>query len=292
MPSSKPGVRQPASPTRATRKRRAILCISKPEVHRLRGDFTEAEHAYRGARQMGRDAQPGLSAAARCAGPHRGTQRAPFAPRCKATPAAPLRARILPAYIEIMLAASDLTAAKEACAELEGIAARFTTDDAGHDGGARARQRRPRRRSNPGCARSVAACTSRLAAGRRAVHRGAGQGDAGACFSRARRCRRRSARARARARGVRRARRWPRCGSAERRARSSGRRSKAACISTRRASSAVLRKLATGQTNKAIAKALFVSEKTIDRHVSNIFAKANLPSRAAATAFAYQRGLV
>jgi DNA-binding NarL/FixJ family response regulator len=54
----------------------------------------------------------------------------------------------------------------------------------------------------------------------------------------------------------------------------------------------VLRKLATGKTNKAIAKELFVSEKTIDRHVSNIFAKANVASRAAATAFAYQRGLI
>jgi len=54
----------------------------------------------------------------------------------------------------------------------------------------------------------------------------------------------------------------------------------------------VLRKLATGKTNQAIAKELSISEKTIDRHVSNIFAKANVASRAAATAFACQRGLV
>jgi len=54
----------------------------------------------------------------------------------------------------------------------------------------------------------------------------------------------------------------------------------------------VLRLIASGKTNKVIAKELFLSEKTIDRHVSNIFAKANVASRAAATAFAYQHGLV
>ena len=37
---------------------------------------------------------------------------------------------------------------------------------------------------------------------------------------------------------------------------------------------------------------LFLSEKTIDRHVSNIFAKVNVASRAAATAYAYENGLV
>jgi DNA-binding NarL/FixJ family response regulator len=54
----------------------------------------------------------------------------------------------------------------------------------------------------------------------------------------------------------------------------------------------VLRLVATGKTNKAIAAALYVSEKTIDRHVSNIFVKLDVPSRAAATAFAYQHHLV
>jgi DNA-binding NarL/FixJ family response regulator len=54
----------------------------------------------------------------------------------------------------------------------------------------------------------------------------------------------------------------------------------------------VLRLLASGRTNKAIAKQLFLSEKTIDRHVSNIFTKINVASRAAATAFAYQHQLV
>ena len=54
----------------------------------------------------------------------------------------------------------------------------------------------------------------------------------------------------------------------------------------------VLRLLATGKTNKAIARELALSEKTVDRHVSNIFGKTGVATRAAATAFAYERKLV
>jgi DNA-binding CsgD family transcriptional regulator len=54
----------------------------------------------------------------------------------------------------------------------------------------------------------------------------------------------------------------------------------------------VLVLLATGKTNRAIAADLFLSEKTVARHVSNIFAKLALASRAEATAYAYKHGLV
>jgi DNA-binding NarL/FixJ family response regulator len=54
----------------------------------------------------------------------------------------------------------------------------------------------------------------------------------------------------------------------------------------------VLRLIATGKTNKRIARDLALSEKTIDRHVSNIFVKVNVASRAAATAFAYEHELI
>ena len=54
----------------------------------------------------------------------------------------------------------------------------------------------------------------------------------------------------------------------------------------------VLRLLATGATNRAVADQLFLSERTVARHVSNIFGKLGVASRAAATAYAYEHGLV
>ena len=54
----------------------------------------------------------------------------------------------------------------------------------------------------------------------------------------------------------------------------------------------VLRLIAAGKTNKAIAAELVLSERTVDRHVSNIFTKLGLSSRAAATAYAYEHRLV
>ena len=54
----------------------------------------------------------------------------------------------------------------------------------------------------------------------------------------------------------------------------------------------VLRLVAAGETNKAIACKLFLSGKTVDRHVSNILAKLDVSSRTAATAFAYLRKLI
>jgi DNA-binding NarL/FixJ family response regulator len=54
----------------------------------------------------------------------------------------------------------------------------------------------------------------------------------------------------------------------------------------------VLRLVATSKTNRSIAAELFLSEKTVARHVSNILAKLGLASRAAATAWAYEHDLV
>jgi DNA-binding CsgD family transcriptional regulator len=54
----------------------------------------------------------------------------------------------------------------------------------------------------------------------------------------------------------------------------------------------VLRLVAAGKTNRAIAAALEISEKTVARHLSNIFIKLDLPSRSAATAYAYEHKLL
>ena len=54
----------------------------------------------------------------------------------------------------------------------------------------------------------------------------------------------------------------------------------------------VLALVAEGKTNRAIADMLFISDKTVARHVSNIFTKLGLSSRSAATAYAYEHKLV
>jgi DNA-binding NarL/FixJ family response regulator len=53
----------------------------------------------------------------------------------------------------------------------------------------------------------------------------------------------------------------------------------------------VLRHLAAGRTNRDIAEELGISERTVDRHVSNLYTKLDVSTRAAATAWAYEHGL-
>lgn len=54
----------------------------------------------------------------------------------------------------------------------------------------------------------------------------------------------------------------------------------------------VLRLVASGLTNREVAEELYISVKTVDRHVASILKKLGVPSRTAATAFAYEHGLI
>jgi DNA-binding NarL/FixJ family response regulator len=53
----------------------------------------------------------------------------------------------------------------------------------------------------------------------------------------------------------------------------------------------VLSLVASGRTNREIAAALHLSERTVARHLSNIFSKIGVTSRTGATAFAYENDL-
>jgi DNA-binding CsgD family transcriptional regulator len=54
----------------------------------------------------------------------------------------------------------------------------------------------------------------------------------------------------------------------------------------------VLGLVATGRTNRGVADALGIREKTVARHVANIFGKLGVSTRAAATAYAHRKGMV
>ena len=54
----------------------------------------------------------------------------------------------------------------------------------------------------------------------------------------------------------------------------------------------VLSLLATGRTDRKIAESLTISPRTVNRHMSNIFEKLEVPSRAAAAAHAVRSGLI
>jgi DNA-binding NarL/FixJ family response regulator len=54
----------------------------------------------------------------------------------------------------------------------------------------------------------------------------------------------------------------------------------------------VLRLVAAGLTNNDIAERLFLSAKTVSRHLSNIFVKIGVSSRSSATAYAFEHGVV
>ena len=111
-----------------------------------------------------------------------------------------------------------------------------------------------------------------------------------AVLSATRRSGRPPTRARCRATAVQAPRRRAGSGATSPNCSASRHRDRPAALSEREAQ--VLRLLAAGKTNRDIAEELFISEKTVARHVSNIFDKLGVSSRAGATAWAYQHNLI
>jgi ATP/maltotriose-dependent transcriptional regulator MalT len=266
----------------------AAAFYRRGELHRLRGELAAAEEAYRTASRLGCEPQPGLALLRLAQG--RADAAAAAIRRVAAAATEPLlRARVLPAHVEIALALGELEEARGGCETLEQVAARFDTDVlralAAHARGA-VELAEGDARAALGPLRQAFALWQRVEAPYEAACvrvrlglacRSLGDGEAaeleldaaGAVFEALG-----AAPDRARLETVRR--RWtapPRT-----------------LLSRRELQ--VLRLVAAGKTNRAIATELRLSERTIDRHVSNIFRKLNVPSRAAATAHAFTHALL
>ena len=105
----------------ANRQAAAAAFYQQAEVHRLRGEFAAAEEAYRSASEWGREPQPGLALLRLAQGRTDAAAAAIRRVAGRDHRAAAAR-RLLPACVEIMLAAGDIEEARGACRELEGIA--------------------------------------------------------------------------------------------------------------------------------------------------------------------------
>ena len=274
----------------ADRSAAAIACYEAGEIHRLRGELAAAEDAYRNASRHGREPQPGL-ARLRLAQGRIPVAVAAIRRMIGGAAGACERMELLPAYVEIMLAAGDLTAARDACDELDALAVRLDTEvvtaTAAQARGAIELAERDAYAALTSLRQALSlwqaidapycVATTRVSL---ALACGALGDEDGAALERD------AARALFERLGAR-----PDIELLEKIERQQCT-SRAAPHGLTPRELEVLQLLATGRTNKQIAGALTLSEKTIDRHVSNILAKLCVPSRAAATAYAYRNRLL
>jgi ATP/maltotriose-dependent transcriptional regulator MalT len=254
------------------------------EVHRVRGELEAAEAAYRMASELGREPQPGLAllrlAQGDVASAASGVRRV-----LAETQDGPRRARLLPACVEISLAAGDLEQARAARDELAAIASSYGTRVLD----IMAAQARGAVALAEGDALAALVALRQAADGWRSLD--APYETARVRVLLARACAElgdedSAALERDAARAV-----FERLGVTAGSGSGAGSGAGSAHGLTARELE-VLALVATGATNRAIGEALFISERTVDRHVSNILAKLGLASRAAATAYAYEHELV
>jgi DNA-binding CsgD family transcriptional regulator/tetratricopeptide (TPR) repeat protein len=258
------------------------------ELHRLRGEIAEAESAYARANECGRKPQPGLSLL-RLEQGQLDVAAASIRAVLADTPLRAARTRLLPAAVEILLASGHVDEARAAATELSDIArvlkTPFLSASAAHATGA------------------VLVADGDITAASSALRQACAiWRDLGTPYEEAQSCRLMAA-------------------VCERRGDLEGQRLELdgarkllealtvesslspievpdtrapqrapASLSDRELQ--VLRLLAAGRTNRAIAEELFISEKTVARHVSNIFDKLGVSSRTGAAAWAFQHNLV
>lgn len=260
------------------------------ELHRFRGEFAEAERAYRAASEQGREPAPGL-ALLRLAEGHVDAAVAAARRMAEESRGRPTHPTMLAAAVEVLLAAGDVAAARSASVELAEIAESLdvpfllaVADDATGstllaEGDAPAALAAFRRACGRWRHLEMPYETARSRVLIALACRALGDHDAAELELDA-------ARATFERVGAR-----PDLDRAAQLARApSGSARRPAALTHRECE--VLRLVATGRTNRQIATELVVSEHTVARHVQNIFTKLSLSSRAAATAYAYQHGLV
>jgi DNA-binding CsgD family transcriptional regulator len=262
----------------------AAAYYQQAEVHRLKGEFAAAEEAYRNASQSGRDPQPGF-ALLRYAQGRIDAAAAAIRSAVGTTTDRLKRMSLLPAYVEIMLAAGDTEDARGACRELEELARSFDTGVPD----AMAAQARGAVELAAGDARAAIVLLRRAfdawqrieapyaaARARELIGlacRALGDEDGASLEIGA-------------ARSI-----FDRLGAAPDLARvDSLVKGRPHPLTPRELQ--VLRLVAAGKTNATIAAELLLSERTIERHLSNIFTKLDLSTRTAATAWAYEHGLI
>jgi DNA-binding NarL/FixJ family response regulator len=256
------------------------------ELRRLRGDFAAAEEAYELAHERGRDPQPGL-ALLRLAEGRIDAASASIRAALAAQPNDPLaRFRLLGAQVEIALAAHDLSEAERACEELEETASVYGTSGlravALHMRGALLVARRPEEALPTLRAASTrwreldapyeAARVCLLLA---TAYRALGDGDAVARELEA-------------AASV-----FDRVGATlELKTVADIRANKVLPDGLTVRQAEILALVAAGNSNREIAADLVLSQKTVARHLSNIFTKLGISSRTAAAAYAFEHNLV
>jgi DNA-binding CsgD family transcriptional regulator len=254
------------------------------EIRRLRGDLAGAEEAYREGHRLGRDPQPGFALLLLAQGRTKGAATSIRSALAGVTNRL-ARARLLAAQVEIANADEDAETASAAADELRDIAAEYGS-------------------SGLGAAAELARGSVMLAAGRTedaiSTLRSACSAwqDLEAPYE--------SARAR-----VLLAHAYTDLGDSEAAERELeaahtvferlGADLDARVVSDQRRSALprgltereaeVLALVAAGNTNRQIAEELFLSQKTVARHVSNIFTKIDVTSRTAAARFAFDNGL-
>jgi DNA-binding CsgD family transcriptional regulator len=260
----------------------------RAEILRLRGEIEQAEDAYREASRRGRKSQAGLAQLRLAQGDVKAAAAA-IRGALDDCHGRAIRARLLPAHVEIMVAAADLEVARASATELSAIAeeldapflhaaaaqARGAVLLAGGDAKAALVALRHAWRAWQEVEAPYEAARARLLMG--LACRALEDTDAAEMeFDAAR---------------------WvfqqlealPDLARVEALSRLD--QTKPAGGLTARELQ-VLRLVAAGKTNRAIGAELFISERTVERHLSNIFTKLDVSSRASATAYAYEHQLV